>query len=96
MVRAMSTHRGAAVLLLEDGRELTAEANLAKDDAGSWSGMLVFPVAAKTPDLLNLRHGRLRVVGREGKFDRLDTSDWVDSPAGQFRIRIEGNGDAPF
>lgn len=92
----MSTHRGTAVLLLDDGRELTAEANLSKDGAGTWSGTLAFPAGAKTPGLLNLTEGVLRVGGRDGKFIRPNTSDWLDSPAGQVRIRIDGNGDAPF
>lgn len=92
----MTTHRGAAALLLEDGRELTADAYLRKDIRGSWSGTLTFPAEAKTPELLNLTEGTLRVGGREGKFVRLDTSDWIGPPAGQLRIRVDGNGDAPF
>lgn len=92
----MTTHRGTAVLLLEDGRELAAEANLSKDGAGSWSGTLAFPAAAKTPGLLNLTDGTLRVGDREGKFVRPDTADWLNSPAGQVRIHILGNGEAPF
>lgn len=91
----MNTHRGTAVLLL-DGRELTAVANLSKDSTGSWSGTLSFPASARTPELLNLRHGQLRVDGLDGKFDRLDTSDWVGSPNGQLQIKIMGNGEAPF
>jgi hypothetical protein len=92
----MTTHRGTAVLLQKSGRELTAEANLTKDDVGSWSGTLAFPAGAKTPGLLNLRDGTLRIGSREGKFVRPDTSDWVGSQAGPLLIRIEGNGDAPF
>ena len=95
-VSGMTTHRGTAVLLLEDGRELTAEANLSKDSTGNWSGTLAFPAAAKTPGLLNLTEGALRINGREGKFVRPDTSDWANSPVGQVRIHILGNGDAPF
>ncbi|MFF9624299.1 hypothetical protein [Streptomyces griseosporeus] len=45
---------------------------------------------------MNLATGTLRISGRDGDFIRPDTSDWVRSPAGQFRIRIQGNGDAPF
>lgn len=92
----MSTYKGTAVLLLDDGRQLAAEANLRTDGAGSWSGTLVFPESAKTPDLLNLTEGTIRIAGRDGKFLRPDTSDWVGSPAGQIRIRILGNDDAPF
>jgi len=92
----MTTHRGTTVLLLDGGRELAAAANLSKDSTGSWFGTLTFPASVRTPELLNLRHGQLRVDGREGKFDRQDTADWLDSPNGQFRIKILGNGDAPF
>ncbi|MER6492741.1 hypothetical protein [Streptomyces griseorubiginosus] len=92
----MNTHRGTAVLLLEDGTELAAEASLSKDSAGTWSGTLAFPAAAKTPALLNVADGTLRVGEREGKFVRPDTSDWIGSPVDKVRIRIDGNGDAPF
>lgn len=92
----MATHRGAVALLLEDGRELAAEANLSRDNAGTWAGSLSFPAEAKTPGLLNLSEGTLRIDGRDGAFIRPDISDWLDSPVGQVRIRIEGNGDAPF
>jgi hypothetical protein len=95
-VDGMSTHRGTAVLLLEDGRELAAEANLSKDGVGNWSGTLTFPAAAKTPELLNSTEATLRIGGRDSKFLRPDTADWVGSPAGQVRIRIVGNDDAPF
>lgn len=92
----MTTHRGTTVFLLADGRELTAEANLTKDGVGTWSGTLTFPAAAKTPGLLNLTDGTLRIAGRDGKFIRPNAADWIGSPAGQVRIRIDGNGDAPF
>lgn len=92
----MTTHTSTALLLLDGGRELETTASLAKDGDGSWSGSLTFPVAVRTSELLNLTEGRLRVGDREGAFVRADTSDWLDSPAGLFRIRIDGNGDAPF
>jgi hypothetical protein len=92
----MTTHTSTATLLLDGGRELAATASLAKDGEGTWSGSLAFPVAARMPELLNLTEGRLRVGDRKGAFVRTDTSDWLDSPAGLFRIRIDGNGDAPF
>ena len=92
----MTTHTSTALLLLDDGRELETTASLAKDDSGSWSGSLTFPVAARTSELLNLAERRLRVGEQEGAFVRTDTADWLDSPAGLFRIRIDGNGDAPF
>ncbi|WP_267880795.1 hypothetical protein [Streptomyces sp. 142MFCol3.1] len=40
--------------------------------------------------------GRLWIHGREGEFVRPDRSDWVNSPTGHVRIRILGNGQAPF
>ncbi|WP_406122876.1 hypothetical protein OHQ89_12190 [Streptomyces canus] len=92
----MNTHRGTAVLLLENGQQLTAEADLSKDGAGSWSGTLLFPAAAKSLGLLNVTEGALQVGDQEGRFVRPDTSDWIGSPVDKVRIRIEGNGDAPF
>lgn len=92
----MSTDQGTAVLLLDGGRQLAAEADLRKDGAGSWSGTLAFPASAKAPELLNLAEGALRIGGRDGKFVRPDTADWIGTPDGQIRIRIDGNGDAPF
>ncbi|GGV45538.1 hypothetical protein GCM10010245_71260 [Streptomyces spectabilis] len=85
------------MILLLDGDERPAAAgDLRRDEAGSWGGSLAFPVEARTPHLLNLTEGRLSIRGQEGSFVRPDTSDWVNSPTGQFRIRIEGSGDAPF
>lgn len=95
-VDGMSTHRGTAVLLIENGQRLEAAADLSKDGAGSWSGTLVFPAAAKSLGLLNVTEGVLQIGDREGRFVRPDTSDWIGSPVDKVRIRIEGNGDAPF
>ncbi|QCX81291.1 hypothetical protein C9F11_38540 [Streptomyces sp. YIM 121038] len=92
----MDAHRGTVILLLDDGERPAAAGDLCKTDSGSWGGSLIFPVEARTPQLLNLTEGRLTIHGREGSFVRPDTSDWVNSPTGQFRIRIEGSGDAPF
>ena len=92
----MRTLREAAALVLEDGHELTADAYLHKNISGSWWGTLTFPAEAKTPALLNLAEGRLRFGDREAAFIRTNTSDWLDSPAGHFRILVEGSGDAPF
>jgi hypothetical protein len=91
----MSAYRGTVILQLADSKPAAA-ADLTKEEAGSWAGTLIFPTEARTPELLNLTEGQLWVHGREGAFVRPDTSDWVSSPTGQFRIRIEGNGDAPF
>jgi hypothetical protein len=94
--RACITHRGTAALLLENGRQFEAVADLSKDGAGTWSGTLVFPAAAKSLGLLNVTEGALRIGDEEGRFVRPDTSDWIGSPVDKVRIRIEGNGDAPF
>jgi hypothetical protein len=91
----MSTYRGTVVLESADSKP-AGSAVLSKDDAGSWSGTVSFPSSARTPELLNLAEGRLSIHGREGAFVRPDQSDWVNSPTGHFRIRILGNGDAPF
>jgi hypothetical protein len=93
----MTTHKGPAVLLLADGRQFTAAADLSKDDSGSWRGTLTFPTEARTPELINLREGWVRINERDGAFVRSESSSaWAANPVGTFRIRIEGNGDAPF
>ena len=92
----MNTYSGIARVLLADDFVAKAAADLSKDDVGTWRGTLTFQAAVRTPDLLNLTEGTLRIDGSDGKFVRPDTSDWANSPMGLFRIRIEGNGDAPF
>lgn len=95
----MSTYRGEASLILDSGRELTVTADLAKAAIAGridWDGTLSVPAQSQPIELTNLEGGSLRTEHGEGKFVRTDISDWLDSPAGQFRIRIEGNGDAPF
>lgn len=92
----MSTYRGTAALLFGDGRQVDAVVNLSKDASGTWGGDLVFPAEARTPELLNLAEGRVRIGNRDGAFVRPDLSDWTRFPAGWLRLRIEGNGDAPF
>lgn len=91
----MSAYRGTVIVLLDDEKPAAA-GDLRKTESGAWGGSLIFPVEARTPRLLNLAKGRLSIRGREGSFVRPETSDWVNSPTGQFRIRIEGSGDAPF
>jgi hypothetical protein len=91
----MSTYDGQAVLVTEDGTEVAVTAKLHGDSQG-WSGTLETPAHRKR-DLLNLTTGRLRIKDKgEGAFVRPDTSDWIDSPASLFKMRIMGNGDAPF
>jgi hypothetical protein len=92
----MNTYKGTVLLLLDVDTQLATGADLSKDASGTWSGTLTFPAAARTPELMNLVTGTLRISERDGAFVRPDTSDWINSPIGQFRIRIEGNGDAPF
>jgi hypothetical protein len=92
----MTTYKGTALLLLDVDTQLAAGADLSKDASGTWRGTLTFPAEGRTLELMNLVTGTLRISGRDGAFVRPDTSDWVASPAGQFQIRIDGNGDAPF
>ena len=95
----MSTYRGEASLILDTGRELTVAAELsqtAQDGLTDWGGTLAVPDQSKPIEMVNLQQGTLRTEHGEGQFVRPDISDWLDSPVGQFRIRILGNGDAPF
>jgi hypothetical protein len=36
----MNTYKGAAVLLINDGRQFDTEADLSKDSSGTWRGTL--------------------------------------------------------
>jgi hypothetical protein len=95
----MSTYSGPAALILENGRELPVTADLAQTSFGrrtSWSGTLSVPDQSKPIEMVNLQQGVLRIDQEEGSFVRPDISDWLDSPTASFRIRIDGNGDAPF
>ena len=93
----MDNHLGDAVLYLADGRLLSVNADLSKDGSGTWGGTLFASLgAAATSDLSDLTEGTLLIGNRTGAFIRPDTSDWIDSPAGEFMLCIEGNGDAPF
>lgn len=91
----MNAYRGTVIVLLNDEMPVGV-GDLRKAESGAWGGSLIFPVEARTSRQLNLAEGRLSIRGREGSFVRPDTSDWVNSPTGQFRIRIVGSGDAPF
>ncbi|KAB1146844.1 hypothetical protein F7R91_14810 [Streptomyces luteolifulvus] len=90
----MTMHRGTAVLLLEDGRELAAQVALSKDGSGSWTGRLTVPPEARTPEILNLQEGRLRINSREATF--VKTYAQMDAPSLRYWMEIEGTGDAPF
>jgi hypothetical protein len=92
----MSTYRGTAVLLLEDGSKFDTEADLSEDASGSWSGTLAFRDATLFRALLNVTDGHLLVNGQPGEFIRPDTSDWAASPNGPRVMRILGSGPAPF
>jgi hypothetical protein len=93
----MNQHLGDVILCLSDGRMLGVIASLSKDGSGTWGGTLFAPVgAAATSNLDNLTEGTLQIGNRTGAFVRPDTSDWLDSPEGEFQLSIEGNGDAPF
>jgi hypothetical protein len=92
----MTTYKGGATLLAEDGRKFDAEADLTKDSSGSWRGTLTFRDAALFRALLNISDGHLLIGGKVGEFVRPDTSDWAANPAGPRVMRILGSGEAPF
>ncbi|MFE2297903.1 hypothetical protein ACFXAW_06875 [Streptomyces sp. NPDC059445] len=92
----MTTYKGPAVLLVEDGSKFDTEASLSKDAAGSWSGTLAFRDSTLFRTLLNVTDGHLLVSGQPGEFIRPDTSDWTSSPNGPGLMRILGSGPAPF
>ncbi|MGW0578590.1 hypothetical protein ACWD25_22075 [Streptomyces sp. NPDC002920] len=92
----MTTYKGPAVLLVEDGSKFDTEAHLTKDSAGTWQGTLTFRDATLFRALLNVSDGHLLVSGQPGEFIRPDTSDWTASPNGPRVMRILGSGPAPF
>ncbi|CAM5604809.1 hypothetical protein [Streptomyces coeruleorubidus] len=92
----MTTYKGDATLLVEDGRKFDAEADLTKDSSGSWRGTLTFRDTTLFRALLNISDGHLLIGGKTGEFIRPDTSDWTANPAGPRVMRILGSGEAPF
>lgn len=92
----MNNYKGAATLLLEDGRQFDTAADLTKDTRGSWSGTLTFHEQSLFPVLLNADEGHLLVGGRPGEFIRPDRSDWTANSGSPFVMRILGSGEAPF
>ncbi|WP_405747884.1 hypothetical protein [Streptomyces canus] len=92
----MTTYKGDATLLIEDGRKFDTEADLTKDSSGSWRGTLTFRDATLFRALLNVGDGHLLVGGKVGEFIRPDTSDWTANSAGPGVMRILGSGEAPF
>lgn len=89
----MNEHIGTAVLLLDDGLQVAVTARLRKDGA-AWHGTLTVPSHARTPVLLNLQEGTLRIDGSDGTF--VKTNAQMSLPSDEFRMQIEGTGDAPF
>ncbi len=95
----MSNYRGPAVVILDNGRQLSVTADLRTTTASgrpSWQGTLSTPISSQPIELTNLAQGVLRVDTRDGAFIRPDISGWLGSPAGLFQLTIEGNGKAPF
>lgn len=92
----MTTYKGPAVLLVEDGTKFQAEADLATDTAGSWHGTLTFHDATLFRALLNVTDGHVLVNDQPGEFVRPDISDWAANPNGPRVMRILGSGPAPF
>jgi hypothetical protein len=89
----MNQYIGTAVLLLDGGRQIACTAHLRKDGA-AWHGTFAVPPHARTPALLNLQEGSLRIHGVDGTF--VKTNAHMSLPSEEFRMQIEGTGDAPF
>lgn len=92
----MTTYKGPAVLLAEDGRKFDTEADLSKDSAGTWQGTLTFHDATLFRTLLNITDGHVLVNDQPGEFIRPNTSDWAANPTGPRVMSILGSGPAPF
>src|SRR4051812_45437326 len=93
--RSMKQYRGASTLLTDDGTEIRAGAGLEGNET-RWSRYLTI-AAENLPVVMNLSSGRIRLPnGAEGAFDRPNREAPPRTHFPAFRIRIEGNGDAPF
>lgn len=95
----MSTHRGSAVVITDDGAEFTVGANLAKrsNPLESWAGTLT--IAGRYWDAVkNKDKGfQLRIGDREAPFQRPNPNELPPAtPDTPFVIRILGDGHAPF
>jgi hypothetical protein len=92
----MKSYRGASTLIAEDGVEIRAGADLSGDER-RWGGYLT--IDDENWDVVkNLWSGHIRLPNSAvGAFDRPNRSEGpARSPSMPFRIRIEGNGEAPF
>jgi hypothetical protein len=95
----MSTYRGPAVLITDEGVEFTVGANLSGQSRPRphWSGTLT--IAGQHWDAVkNKGKGfRLRIGNREAPFHRPNPSEMPpSSPESSFWIRVLGDDHAPF
>lgn len=92
----MNAYNGQAVIIIKDETEVAVTANLSNYRNGlrtDWGGTLTPTSPEGLQRVKNLTEGCLRLPdGREARFLRLDTSDWVTSK----RLTITGQLDAPF
>ena len=91
----MNAYSGPCVVIIEDETEVAATADLRHYRNGlrtDWRGTLA-PAPDGLKRVLNLTEGILRMPdGREARFVRPDTSDWVTNN----QLSIIGQLDAPF
>ena len=95
----MSTYRGPAVLITDDGDEFTVGANLASRVNGleSWGGKLT--IGGQYWDLVKNRDKgfTLRIGQREAPFMRPNPSEMPPAgPDAAFFVTILGSDNAPF
>lgn len=92
----MNTYGGPVVVITDDGAETTVTASLRKDHTGTWSGILTTAVQDDWNSIRNLMQARLRLPdGSEGAFIVPDLPGPF-TPGTGGRLRVGGNGDAPF
>lgn len=98
-VRPMSTYQGPAVVVTDEGSEITVGADLRSrtDGRESWHGRLLVQ-GEHWDELKNKTAGyRLRLPsGKESAFIRMHTNDHPRTPGSPFFYSITGNDDAPF
>lgn len=95
-LRIMTTYKGPATYLVEDGRKFDAEADLTEHSPGDWRGTLTFHDVSLIPTLLTLPDGHIVIGNQSGEVIRQSAAGWSPTAGGPLVTRVLGSGPAPF